>query len=127
MLIGNVMEEIAVRRPSRAVSSRQVESCMALPTVIAANMIHFVRRIRLVDEENKQKIIIDFSNVKFLSSHALGIILTLHKKAKGVNGSLCLCGVRKELMKVFTLTDLDKIFRFYPDDKAALAAHHVTL
>lgn len=82
---------------------------------------------RLVDEESKQKLIIDFSSVKFLSSHALGIILTLHKKTKGVNGSLCLCGVRKELMKVFTLTDLDKIFKFYPDDKTALAAHHVNL
>jgi anti-sigma B factor antagonist len=82
---------------------------------------------RLVDEEKKQKIIIDFSNVKFLSSHALGIILTLHKKTKTETGSLCLCGVRKELMKVFSLTDLDKIFRFYPDDKTALAAHNVHL
>ena len=82
---------------------------------------------RLVDEEKKQQVIIDFANVKFLSSHALGIILTLHKKAKSVNGSLSLCGVRRELMKIFTLTDLDKIFKFYPDDKTALAAHNVRL
>jgi anti-sigma B factor antagonist len=82
---------------------------------------------RLVDEEKKHNVIIDFSNVKFLSSHALGIILTLHKKAKGASGSLSLCGVRKELMKVFTLTDLDKIFKFYADDKTALAAHNVHL
>ncbi len=81
----------------------------------------------LVDDEKKQKIIVDFSNVKFLSSHALGVLLTLHKKTLSIKGALSLCGVRKELMKVFSLTDLDKIFKFYPDDTTALAAHNVRL
>jgi anti-anti-sigma factor len=82
---------------------------------------------QLVEVQNKQKIVVDFSNVKFLSSHALGVLLTLQKKTIAHKGSVDLCGVRKELMKIFTLTDLDKIFKFYPDDEAALAAHNVRL
>jgi anti-anti-sigma factor len=72
------------------------------------------------DVQHKQKLVLDFSNVKFLSSHALGILLTLNKKLAAIKGTLAICGLRSELMKVFTITSLDKMFKFYPDDAAAL-------
>jgi anti-anti-sigma factor len=77
------------------------------------------------DVQNKQKMILDFTNVKFLSSHALGILLTLNKKLNAVKGSMLICGLRSELMKVFTITSLDKLFKFYPDDAAALKHFNV--
>lgn len=79
----------------------------------------------LVDARNKQKLILDFSSVRFLSSQALGVLLTLNKKSQAIKGKVALCGLREELMKIFKITQLDKILDFYADDSAALAAFNV--
>ncbi len=79
----------------------------------------------LIDVEQKQKLVLDFANVKFLSSHALGILLTLHRKASEGKGGVVLCGLRPELKKVFTITNLDKVFKFCRDDAEALASFGV--
>jgi len=81
----------------------------------------------LPDRQYKQRLVLDFSNVQFLSSQALGILITLDKKMKAIRGSFVMCGMRKELMKVFSLTKLDKLFRFYRDDTSALASFNVIL
>lgn len=95
--------------------------------VLEAGMIEHLGQelIQLVDEQNRQKLIVDFSNVRFLSSQALGLLLTLNKKCKGINGSLALCGLRPELMKIFQITKVEKLFEFYATDAAALAAFGV--
>ncbi len=74
----------------------------------------------LPDKKDKKKIVLDFTNVKFLASHTIGVLLNLQKKCKAINGQLVICAVKKELMKLFTITNLDKIFKFFPDDAAAL-------
>lgn len=80
---------------------------------------------QLPDVQNKQKIVLDFINVKFLSSHALGILITLNKKLAAIKGTLSICSLRPELMKVFTITSLDKLFKFFPSDAAALKSFGV--
>jgi len=79
----------------------------------------------LPDTQHKQKVVLDFSNVKFLSSQALGVLLTMQKKMAAIKGSLALVGLRQELMKVFTITSLDRLFKFFPDDAAALKSFGV--
>ena len=74
----------------------------------------------LTDNLNKQKLVIDFTNVKFLSSQVLGILITLNKKAAAIKGSMVLCALKPDLMKIFTITSLDRLFKFFPDDAAAL-------
>lgn len=75
---------------------------------------------RLADVENRRKVIVDFSDVRFLSSQAIGVIISMHQKVKKIKGEMVLCGVREEIMKVFKITSLDKLLKFLPDDKAAL-------
>lgn len=75
---------------------------------------------RLVDEQAQRKIVLDFSNVKFMSSQMLGVIVSLNKKALKIKGRLVLCSMRKELMKIFKLTSLDKILEFADDEESAL-------
>ncbi len=81
----------------------------------------------LVDVQNKQKMVLDLSNVRLLASHALGVLITLNKKIKAIHGEMVLCSVRKELMKVFSITNLDRIFKFFPDDASALKHFNVHL
>ena len=80
----------------------------------------------LVDDRACRKIVIDFTKVKFLSSSALGVLIRLQKKSKEIKGSVALCGLRKELMQIFKITSLDKLFTFYDTEEQALTAFGVT-
>src|SRR5690349_21790015 len=69
----------------------------------------------LIDEDMRKKIVLDFSNVEYLSSAALGKLITLDKKVKGINGALRLCSIRPEIYEVFTITKLNKLFKIVDD------------
>lgn len=74
----------------------------------------------LVEEDHRHKIILDFTNVEYLSSAALGKLITLEKKVKSVNGQLRLCGIRPMIYEVFAITQLDKMFKIFEDQERAL-------
>ncbi len=70
---------------------------------------------RLVDEEDRRKLLLDFEKVQYLSSQAIGIILTLNKKLGQLKGSkLVLCGVGPKLMELLKITRLDRILTVKP-------------
>ena len=75
---------------------------------------------RLVDEQNRKKILLNFSNVEFLSSAALGKLITMNRKVQAVKGKLVLCGISKEIREVFEITKLDKLFIIRQEEQAAL-------
>ena len=75
----------------------------------------------LVDDKACRKLVLDFANVKFLSSSALGVLINLRKKADAIKGQIILCGLRADLKKVFEITRLDKLFKFREDENKALA------
>lgn len=74
----------------------------------------------LVDQHANRKIILDFTEVRFLSSTMIGVLIALHKKALAIKGKVILCGLRDELFKVFKIMKLEKTLHFAPDEKRAL-------
>lgn len=74
----------------------------------------------LVDEDGRQKIVLDFSNVEYLSSAALGKLITLDKKVKAAKGKLRLCSIRPDIYEVFAITKLNKLFTIYDNQEKAL-------
>ena len=65
---------------------------------------------RLVDDEDRRRLVLDFEKVEYLSSQAIGIILTLNKKLAALKHSkLVLCGVGPKLLALLRITRLDKI------------------
>lgn len=74
-----------------------------------------------MDEMHRTKIILDFSNVQFLASAAIGLLMNLHRKSTAIKGTFVICSLRKELMKVFEIMKLTKVFKFAADEDAALA------
>ena len=81
---------------------------------------------RLVDDMARRKLVLDFTKVQFLSSSALGVLITLQKKATAAKATVVICGMRKELMKVFEIMKIDKLFKFCADERAGLAVFGVT-
>ena len=79
---------------------------------------------RMVDEEKRDRVVLDFTKVKYLSSQAIGIILTLNKKLSGGSAgsdNLVLCGVGPQLMQLLKITRLDRILTIKNDQKEAVA------
>lgn len=75
---------------------------------------------QLIDDEHRKKLVLDFSNVEYLSSAALGKLLTLDKKVKAFQGALRLCTIRKDILEVFKITRLDKVFKIFESREKAL-------
>jgi anti-sigma B factor antagonist len=77
---------------------------------------------RLVEVENRKRLLLNFSAVQFLSSAALGKLITLEKKVKAADGSLKLCNIQPEIYEVFAITKLNRLFDIKEDEADALAA-----
>ena len=77
---------------------------------------------RLVEADNRGRVLLNFSSVEFLSSAALGKLITLEKKVKAHGGTLKLCNIRPEIYEVFAITKLNRVFDIKEDEADALAA-----
>ena len=76
----------------------------------------------LVEDDNLQRLLLDFTSVEFLSSAALNKLIILDKKVKASGGKLKLCSLRPEIAEIFAITRLDKLFDIKQDEKCALEA-----
>jgi anti-sigma B factor antagonist len=76
----------------------------------------------LVDELGRRKLVLNFSNVEYLSSAALGKFITLNKKVNAAGGRLVLCNIDPQIYEVFEITKLNKLFNIQKEEQAALQA-----
>jgi anti-sigma B factor antagonist len=77
--------------------------------------------IRLVEEEDRRQLIMDFEKIEYVSSQAIGILLNMHKKLKALPHShLILCSVPPKIMELLKITRLDKVLTIKPSQKEAI-------
>ncbi len=76
----------------------------------------------LAESGDHPKLVLDFSNVRFLSSQTLGVLLTLRRKADKAKVKIVLACIRPELHRVFEITSLDKLFEFFDTTEDAAAS-----
>jgi anti-sigma B factor antagonist len=67
------------------------------------------------------KLVIDFTGVKYLSSAALGKLITLRRRVDQVGGRLKLCEIAAEAMDMFRIAKLDEYFDICGDQPNAVA------
>jgi anti-sigma B factor antagonist len=67
-------------------------------------------------------ILLNFTNVEFLSSAALGKLITLDRKVKASKGRMKMCNIRPEIFEVFQITKLNKVFDIRKDETEAMTA-----
>src|SRR3989338_2153265 len=75
-----------------------------------------------IDENDPAGVVFDFSRVKFFSSQVLGLLIDIRSKLKLRNCEVAISAIDPRLYRVFKITNLDKIFRFFPDSASAVAA-----
>lgn len=56
------------------------------------------------------RLVLDFINVGHMSSSALGMLITLHKRVREKGGMLRLCNIKPSIYEVFKITRLNEVF-----------------
>jgi len=74
----------------------------------------------VVEQGDDQNLIIDFRNVRFLSSAVLGLLIRVSKRVYERNGQLRLCNIDPKIQEIFRITRLTKVFDIYKDLDSAL-------
>lgn len=80
----------------------------------------------LTKRHPRMNLVLDLADVGYLSSAMLGKLVALYKAVKADKGRIAVCGVRKSLMPLFTVTQLDKMMQFFPDAEQAITLYKVT-
>ena len=72
--------------------------------------------VRYIAAHPGVKLLINFQNITYLSSAALSELLRINETAKQSGGAIQLCGLSKEIHRVFEVTQLSKVFKVNPGE-----------
>lgn len=79
------------------------------------------RLIDLVDE-GKYNIIIDLQKVEFMDSSGLGVLVGGLKRVKSHQGSIALVCTQENILKIFRITGLVKVFPIFATEDEAIGS-----
>ena len=109
--------EITVEGPIAVVAFKATSISDAEGIAVAAKRI-----TEFIDENHPSGIVFDFEQVKFFSSRVLGVLLNVRAKLETYNGEVVISAINPQLHRVFKITNLDKVFRFFPDKESGIQA-----
>jgi anti-sigma B factor antagonist len=75
-----------------------------------------------VEEKKPSRLVFDFEQVKFFSSEVLGLLLDIRARLEPYSGKVVISAINPQLHRVFKITNLDKVFGFFPDKDSAVKA-----
>ncbi len=75
--------------------------------------------------ENHRKVIFDLSNVNFLDSSGIGILVMCHAKLKKAGGSLRLAGAQGMVRQTIEMTNVNKLVDLYETASDASQGFHL--
>ncbi|MBX3358008.1 MAG: STAS domain-containing protein [Phycisphaeraceae bacterium] len=77
---------------------------------------------RVVDAGPKPRLLISFAGVDHLSSAALGTLITVNNRIKSKEGQLRLANIDPQILEVFKITKLDKLFQIHDNTDRAMSS-----
>lgn len=75
-----------------------------------------------IDENDPKAVVFDFGQVKFFSSQVLGLLLQIRAGLKKRGGEVVISGIDPQLHRIFKITNLDQLFKFFGDSQGAVKA-----
>jgi anti-sigma B factor antagonist len=70
--------------------------------------------------DNERQLIIDFSQLNYISSVGLRVFLIASKQLKTVHGRMVLCGQSEAVKGVFDMTGFSQLFKIFPSQDEAI-------
>ncbi|MHC5538305.1 STAS domain-containing protein [Singulisphaera rosea] len=78
--------------------------------------------IGLVDGSRPSSVLLNFREVRSMSSTMLAVLLKVSRRVSGIGGRLKICGLSPDLEPIFRITRFDRLFEVYPEEYLALDA-----
>lgn len=69
-----------------------------------------------------RQIVLNFSDLAYMNSSGIGLLVTLLIRVKRQNQRLVACGLNQHYQQIFELTRLNEAITIYPGEAEALAA-----
>jgi anti-sigma B factor antagonist len=88
----------------------------------AHNSSELKEAILHIIEQGEVNIIVQLERVRFIDSSGLGALLSGHKNAAAKSGRLALSNVQPQVLSMFELTRLNRVFEIYADLNEAFAS-----
>lgn len=70
----------------------------------------FREKLTYLINKGEKNFVLNFSKCTFIDSTGLGVLVSTYKKCKQLNGSFKLQSINQQVMRIFSLTRLDKVF-----------------
>ncbi|MDE1902624.1 MAG: STAS domain-containing protein [Alphaproteobacteria bacterium] len=67
------------------------------------------------------RLLLDFSDLIYISSAGLRVVLLAAKRLRSANGRLALCSLNPQIAEVFRISGFDAILDIHPSSESALA------
>jgi anti-sigma B factor antagonist len=64
--------------------------------------------------EGKIYIAVSFTNISYIYSGAIAVLIDCYKKIKNVGGNLCIIESNPQILAIFRSLNLDKVIEIYP-------------
>ncbi len=89
--------------------------------ILDAAMIQSMQEelLAILGRTEETNVLLDFRQVKFLSSAALGMLVRANKKCKEFKVTMKLCNLTPSIREVFKITGLDRALEIHPDTESA--------
>ena len=81
----------------------------------------FKERMTEIIEEGKTRMVVDLSQATFIDSTTLGVLVGGVKRLRPAGGSLALVCTDENIVKIFEITGLDRVFPIHASRDEALA------
>ncbi|MFO0870325.1 MAG: STAS domain-containing protein [Pirellulales bacterium] len=76
----------------------------------------------MVSKSEHGKVVLNFQNVAFMSSAMIGKLILIHKKCKADQVNIKLSNISPNIMEVFKIMKLNKLFDIHADEGTAVKA-----
>jgi len=86
---------------------------------------HFKETLIKSIDAGAKHIVVDLSDVTFIDSTALGVLVSGAKRVRPQNGTLDIVCRDENITRIFEITGLDRIFGIYPTREKALESASV--
>lgn len=107
------------------VTCQSISANTAIVTCVGENGVFTAPRLREVItglvESGKSRIVFDCAGLEMMDSTGLGVLVGALKRTRALGGGVFLVSVPRRVLKIFIITGLIKVFRFYDSVPAALA------
>lgn len=70
-------------------------------------------KLNYLISKGEKNFVLNFSRCTFIDSTGLGVLVAIYKKCKSIDGSFKLYSINQQVMKIFNMTRLDKVFEIH--------------